>query len=270
MIFGNGRTFKSFDKPQQLSIKTKVSQNQLRKQQQKQKTGLIDEQDDTISDAKFQSMMDENETDQYKLDQYKKTNTITKINQIPKYDVPQSQYNPTSNTNQQNPIINKYIKEIINKKIIGDDLVKYIELNSNNLNGIELLDGLLFTNSHENITWFSVDNYGLGLKKLFESKIYEQVIGLLMIQKYCMDYKFCKIMYKNNQIYLMKILFQLFFTFDIFDEEAYWKWQDYINENEDIDKDLKQTISIQTTEFFIILKTVFIDEDYEDSDEEDV
>lgn len=260
MIFGDGRTFKSFDKPQQLTVKTKISQNQLRKQ--KQKTSSIDVQDDTISDAKFQSMMEDNETDQYKLDQYKKT--TAKITQIPKYDVPQSQYN----SKVSNPIINKYVKEIINKNIIGDDLVKYIEINSNNLTGIELLDELLFTNSPDDISWFSIDNYGLGLKKLFESKIHEQIIGLLMIQKYCKDYGFGKIMYKNNQIYLMKILFQLFFTYDIFDEEAYWKWQDYINNNEDLDNDLKQTISIQTAEFFIILKTVFIDEDYEDSEDD--
>lgn len=242
--FGNNRTFKSFGKPEQLVISDKISQNKLKKQHKQFKKENNDNLG--VSDADFELMMAENETN----NQNKNIKLL--------YNVPES-------TNVTN-----FVKELINKKLIGEELENYIEINQNCLNGIELLNGLLNTqNDISDLSWFRQENYGLGLKKLFDSNIHDQVIGLLMLQNHCSKHEFPKIQYKNSSIYLLKVLFQLFFTFDIFDEDAYWNWQEYINDNDKFNYDLKNILSVQTAEFFIILKTVFNEEDYEEDEKND-
>ena len=255
--FGKGYTLKSFGAPQPIDITNRISKNKLRKEKKQSKK--VENNDLGITDAEFESMMAENENENENENEIKNS-LNTKANAKISYKIPES------------IDVNTFVKELLNKKnIIGQELVNYIELNNNCLNGIELLNGLLKSQSDmsdkSDMSWFGDEKYGLGLKKLFEFNIHDQIIGLLMLQNYCMILNFPKIQFKNNSIYLIKGLFQLFFTRDIFDEEAYWKWQEYIDDNSQFDNELKKKLSIQTAEFFIILKTVFIDEDYENENE---
>lgn len=235
--FSNSNKFKNF-KSDQYEITTKISQNKLKKLNKKNKNE--DKIDLGITDAEFESMMADNEVDNKKVYRLK----------IPNHSD-----------------ITPFVSDLLNKKIIGQDLVEYIEMNRNSLTGIDLLNGLLFKQSEpSDINWIKPENYGLGLKQLFESNIEEQQIGLLMIQNYCSRNQFIKIMYKNSSTYLIRIMFQLFFTYEIFEEETYWKWQDYIEVANEFDDEMKKLLSIQTTDFFIILKTVFDDEELENED----
>jgi len=251
--FGTNHILNVFNKQQSYEITTKISKNKLKKQQYNNKTNskvkstiTDDEFKSNITDDEFKSIM--NNDDSKKPD--------TKFNNSrKKYNVP----------NLNNTNINNQVREILNKNIKGDELLHTIELSHNYPNGIELLEGILIELLNKfdtDISWVHLNNYGIVLKKLFESNVDEQVIGLVMIHKYCSKCKFPKIIYKNSSIYLIKVLFQLFFTYDIFEEDSYWKWQEYINESDDFDNELKQTLAIQTAEFFNILKTVFTDVDY--------
>lgn len=242
--FGKGFTLKVFGK-QSIEITNKISKNKLKKQHKHEKKQ--ENIDLGITDIEFESIMADNEIDNKNIS-----------DKIYFYKIPEISD------------VTNYVKELLNKKILGQELLNYIELNNNSLNGVELLNGLLNHNFEiTDITWFDLNKYGLVLKKLFESKIDDQLIGLLMIQNYCSKYNFPKIEYRNKSIYLLKILFQLFFTYDIFDEETYWKLQDYNDNNDNIDNNTKKLLLIQTAEFFILLKTVFTDEDYENVNEND-
>jgi hypothetical protein len=258
--FGKGYTLKSFGAPQPIDITNKISKNKLRKEQKQSKKQ--ENNDLGITDAEFESMMSENENENQNENQNEIKYSLNNKAKIKiTYKIPE----PDD--------VSSFVKELLQKNKLGQELVDYIELNYNCLNGIELLNGLLKSQSEisdkSDMSWFGDEKYGLGLKKLFESNIHDQIIGLLMLQNYCLILNLPKIQYKNNSIYFIKGLFQLFFTRDIFDEEAYWKWQEYIDDNSELDDELKKKLSIQTAEFFIILKTVFIDEDYENENEED-
>ena len=241
--FISGRKIRILGGPQPIEISKKISKNKLRKQQKQSK-----QQEDVdlgVTNEEFKSLMAENEMENKKLQ--KKKTVLYKI--------------PESNN------LTNFVSELLDKKIIGQELVDFIEKNKNSSNGIDLLNGILIKQSDiSNLEWLKSENYGLGLKQLFDSNIHDQVIGLLIVQNYCSRNQFPKIMYKNSSTYLIRILFQLLFIFDIFEEETYWKWQDYIQENDEFTEDVKKTLSIQTTEFFIILKTVFTEEDYNTHD----
>lgn len=263
----SGLGFKNLSKYQPIEISNKISNNKLRKQQlhmnkqQNNKTG--------ITKIEFESIMSENKLNN-KLDNKQK-----KII----YNVPESDK------------ITNFVNELLDKKIVGQELVNYIDLNCdnsncnnsnsnnfncNNLNGVDFLNGLLNINQQKNtlgsvvtlntldVSW--IENNNLGLKKLFEKNIHEQIIGLIMIQNYCEKNNFMKIQYKNKLVYLIRILFHLFFIFEIFEEEAYWGWQEYIENTNKIDESTKKILLIQTTDFFMILKTTFNDEDYENNE----
>lgn len=256
--FGKGHTINVFNKQQSFEITSGISKNKLKKQYntnngKNKKNGKINS---NITDKEFESIMNRN-----KMSVSEKSD----INNIKKYNIPELNHANISN----------HVKEILNKNLIGDELVYYLETNNNRPNGIELLEGILteqldkfadFTNivnlNDLDIIWIQSDNYGRGLKYLFESNVRDQIVGLIMIQKFCSKLKFPKISFKNSSIFLIKILFQLFFTNDIFEEESYWNWQEYINDSNEFDDELKKILSIQTAEFFNILKTVFTDSDY--------
>ena len=252
-----GYKLKVFGKPEPIQITNKISKNKLRKQQIQKKEQKNN--DSGITDAEFESMMAENDYENENKNQYNKITTKNTNNKKYKYEIPELDD------------VTGFVKELLNKNITGQELVDYIESNYYALNGIELLKGLLKSqldiSDISDISWFRQEKYGLGLKKLFESNIHDQVIGLLMFQNYCSLHQFPKIQYKNKPIYLLKALFQLFFTYNIFEEEAYWGWQEYIDDNNEINDELKKTLSIQTAEFFIILKTVFTEEDYKNEEE---
>lgn len=244
--FTSGRKIRTVGKPQPIQISKKISNNQLKKQLKQAKKQ--ENEDLGLTNDEFESLMAENEFENKKL-QKKKTFS---------YKIPE----PNNLTT--------FVLDLLDKKIIGQELVDFIEKNKNSLNGLELLNGLLSKHTDiSNLDWLKSENYGLGLKELFNSNTHDQIIGVLMIQNYCSRNQFPKITYKNNSTYLIRILFQLLFVFDIFEEETYWKWQDYIQETNEFTNDIKNLLSIQTTEFFNILKTVFTEEDYKNEDEKE-
>jgi hypothetical protein len=111
--------------------------------------------------------------------------------------------------------------------------------------------------------------YGLGLKLLFENNKHDQIIALLMIQNYSQIHNFIKITYKSNSPYLIRMMFQLLFTYDIVEEETYWEWEEYIQTSNDFDENTIKKILLQTTEFFMILKTVFYDDDNQENNDDE-
>lgn len=133
-----------------------------------------------------------------------------------------------------------------------------------NLTGIDVLNCILNKfNDPKNYSWVEPDEYGMGLGKLFENNLEDQLLFLIAIQNYSVLNKLPKVIYKNKEVYYIKLIFQLLFTFDIIEEETYWNWQDLLGEFTDVDQDVKDKINIQITEFFNILKMTFTDDDYE-------
>jgi hypothetical protein len=162
--------------------------------------------------------------------------------------------------------ISEKVQKILDDGLIGEELNSYLENLNNKISGSELLNGILKKYDDPNtIKWFNSTEYGLGLKYLLENNITDQVICLILIQNYCQKHGLIKIQYKNSQIYLIKLLFQLLFTNDIIDETAFLKWQENLDEI-NIDEKTKNLLIIQTTEFFMIFKTIF-NEDEENTNE---
>jgi hypothetical protein len=159
------------------------------------------------------------------------------------------------------------VEQLILEQLIGEDLVCRIE--SEIISGSQLLKGILRKyNEPSNYNWVQPEQYGLALSSVLSNNTKEQMMCLLMVQDYSRKLGFPKISYKDKQVYFLKIIFQLLFTYDIIEESAFWKWQDLLVDIIDIDEDTKKKISIQTTEFFNILKINFNEEDYEDKEEE--
>ena len=236
-------SFKNFCNSNTISINSKISQKEIKKQKKQElKTNSLK---NGISDTDFEKIM------------YEEKLIDKKLNINNKYFLPDSN------------IISEKVKEIINNEIIGENLVKYLELLDEKVNGLDLLNGILNKYEEPNdISWLNMDMFGSGLKSLLENNITDQVKYLLTIQNYCKNKEFIKIQYKNSKTYQIKILFQLSFTNEIIDESSYWEWYEYLEQLEDMDENTKNIIFVQTTEFFIILKTIFNDED-EDEENED-
>lgn len=241
-LFDKKYTLVSLNRPTQLEIINKVSNNKLKKKNKKNKNQEINSFD--ISENEFNSIMNQNEVENKNIINKSKVKNIK--NKYKQYE-------------EQSSIINI---DIFDKNIIGQEFYENIILHNNFITGNLLLDSILKKQENiEDLTWLKNENYGFALKKLFEADINQQLIGLLIIQNYCSTYNYPKILYKNNSIYLLRVLFQMFFTNDIFDEDVYWKWQEYLEDDEELDSELKNKLLIQTTEFFIILKSSFIDDE---------
>lgn len=158
------------------------------------------------------------------------------------------------------------VEQLIQEQLIGEDLVCRIK--SENITGSQLLKGILKKyNNQSNYNWIHLEQYGQSLAYLFSDNIKEQILCLLMIQDHSRYLGFPKITFKDKQVYYLKTIFQLLFTYDIIEESSFWKWQDLLIDIVDIDEDTKNKICIQTTEFFNILKMTFTDEDYEEKEE---
>ena len=230
-------------KLQQIPITQKVSQNKLKKLN---KTNNKNEKVDIgITDEDFEKMMEENNYS---------NNTTNSV----KYIIP----------NKDN--LSESVKNILNVNLLGSELESFVKTSkeSSKLYGPEYLTGLLETIKETDLTWISLDKYGTLLKYLLEDNLDSQFISLLVIQDYVKKCGFTKITYKNTQIYQIKILFQLLFTNEIIDEPAYWKWQEYLAETNDLDEKTKNLLVIQTNDFFQILNTVFEDEETNGENEE--
>jgi hypothetical protein len=223
----------------QLDIKSKSKSKSSDKQQKKNKK--IINQSNSISDNEFNKLMEENDTQKNDI---KLSNYLSKIG--------------------NSEIVNKLIQE----HIIGHDLLDKIQSESKNENimGSQLLKQILIKyNDPNDYTWVEQNQYGLALQFLLKDNLTDQLLCLLLVQNYSYSLEFPKINYKDKQVYYLKIIFQLLFTFDIIDESIYWEWQETLTNFSDIDEKIKNTICVQTAEFFNILKMTFTDEDYEDN-----
>ena len=158
------------------------------------------------------------------------------------------------------------VEQLIREQLIGDDLV--IRIESETISGSQLLKGILKKyNEPSNYDWVKPENYGLALSSILSNNTKEQLMCLLLIQDHSRSLEFPKISYKDKQVYFIKTIFQLLFTYDIIEESTFWNWQDLLVEFVDVDEDSKNKICIQVSEFFNILKLTFTDEDYENKDD---
>ncbi len=223
----------------QIDIKTKSSQKQQKKN--KKTNSQSDNFTNNITDNDFDKLMEENNNE--KKNNIKLSDYLSKI---------------------ENSIT---VKNLIQEQIVGGDLISKIELE--NITGSQLLKEIL--NKYDdpnNYSWIEQNQYGLALQFLLKENSREQLLCLLLIQNYSNSHGFPKINYKDKHVYFLKMIFQLLFTYDIIDESIYWEWQEILTNIVDIDEKTKNTICIQTTEFFNILKMTFTDEDYEENNDE--
>jgi len=218
----------------QLDIKSKSSQKQQKKNNKATNTNS-----NVVTDNDFNKLMEENNN--------LKNNSVKLSDYLLKIDN------------------SEVAKKIIQEQIMGSDLVDRIKYE--NITGTQLLKEILNKYSEpSNYEWVEPNQYGLALEFLLKDNLKEQLLCLLLTQNYSNSLGFPKINYKNKQVYFLKMIFQLLFTYDIIDESVYWEWQEVLINIVDIDENTKSTICIQTTEFFNILKMTFTDEDYETND----
>ena len=264
--FYSSAGFKNFGKNDSIPITTKVSKNQLKKQQKASKQNTNSQSVSLgITDEEFDKMMEENDLEN-DLENNLENKNVVKTNDSRKssnlYQVPEN-YN-SEKTN-----------ELISSGLEGNELVNHIKHLNNisegdsnkKITGLDLIKGLIEKfNKPEYFDWVIPNKYGLALKYLFESNRTDQIICLLMLENFAKTSGFIKVSYKNSQVYHIRLLFQLFFTYEIIDEDAFYEWQDYLEKNTQYDEKTINMLAVQTTEFFMILKTVFDDEE----DKEDV
>lgn len=219
-------------KPQALTIKAKKSQSEKKKEKKEmlklnKKDGLTEEEFDLL-------MLNDNK------------NNIKKIKYIlPKLDE-----------------LNESAIHAINKNLLGEEFVDWLKINSENLLGSDLLNVILSKISDPNkISWISMKEYGSSLKFLLENNIKDQLRSLLIVQHFCQKMEFPKILIKDSEHYLIKIIYQLLFMNEIIDESVYYEWNDNIDNIDGITDKIRNILLIQTTDFFIILKTIFIEEE---------
>ena len=157
------------------------------------------------------------------------------------------------------------VEQLIREQLMGEDLV--IRIKSDMVSGSQLLKGILKKyNEPSNYDWVKPENYGLPLSSILSNNTKEQLMCLLLIQDYSRSLGFPKISFKDKQVYFIKTIFQLLFTYDIIEESTFWNWQDLLVEFVDVDEDTKNKICIQVSEFFNILKLTFTEEDYENKE----
>lgn len=221
-----------------IQIKKNQNQNGLKKEMKKEKKNTKKNQ--CMSDVEFESLMSDN-----------------KKQELIKYNIP--------NLNE----INTNAMKVYDTKLIGEEILEYIKEIDDKPNACEFLIIILSKISDiNNIEWINMDKYGSILKYLLENNLEEQFIFLLLIQKYCEENKFPKILIKNSEKYCINILFQKLFINDIIEETVYNKWEDNLDNIEGMTEKIKNTLIIQTTEFFMFLKTVF-DDDNDDNNEKE-
>ena len=237
--FYSSAGFKNFTKNETFPITNKISQKELKKQK---KTNKKDDSSDIslgITDDEFEKMMEENEPD-YIVD--KKVDSTHKLSS---YQIPEN-----FNSDKINLILEKGLE--------GDELVESIKSDLNPISGLDMIRGLVLKfDEPEHISWIIPNKYGLALKYLFENNESDQIICLLILENFAKSKGFVKVNYKNSKVYHIRLLFQLFLTYEIIDEHVFWEWQDYLENNTQYDEKTKNILVIQTTEFYIILKTVF-------------
>jgi hypothetical protein len=221
----------------QLNIITKLSKKDKNKKNANNNLGF--NKSNRVSDDDFNELMKENVEE--KKNEIRFSNYLDKIKD------------------------SEIVEQLIQEQLIGKDLVCKLELEK--IYGSQLLKAILKKyNVPSDYNWILPENYGLALSSVLANNMNEQLMCLLLIQDYSRSFEFPKISYKDKQVYLIKTIFQLLFTYDIIEESTFWVWQDLLTDFVDIDEDTKNKICIQTTEFFNILKITFTDEDYENGE----
>lgn len=231
----NTSSFFKRNQTQKLNITTKVSQKEFKKNKKNAKNNT-----QSVSDNDFDKLMEENnlETTPERLNSY-----LSKIT-------------------DSNILI-----QLVEEGIKGETLINKVKYE--NVSGSQLLNTILKKyNKPDNLSWLDKEEYGTILSNLLDNNFQDQLLCLLLIQNHCIQIGMPKITFKDKQMYYIKLIFQLMFTQDMIDESVYWKWYELSPTFTDINEDTKNKICIQTTEFFNILKLSFIDEDYENNEDE--
>lgn len=177
------------------------------------------------------------------------------------------------------------IKRIIESKYKGQELVEW---STNTLPDTRILPeefvywtiNNLTTCVHTlNLEWpysiFSVENYGTFIKHLLQletehnnTNIVESQYKIIkLLYKHAESLNFTKINHKNAQIYILKLLFQLFYVNECIDENIYIDWLNWIETS--TNAELIEHLTIQTGEFFIVIKNS-LDANDEETNSDDI
>ncbi len=244
--FTGSNSFKNI-KSQAINITQKVSQKELKKQNKKNKQGS-----NLMTDNEFELLMEEDSKQNSKSLNY---NTI-KISQL-----------DFSNVNLD-------ALNLIKTGSVSSELVEKIKSEFSHINLRDFLNALLsvqpLISEMSDIQWLKSQTYAPIIKYLIHNTDSSELECLLYIHDYCRINSYPKIIWKGKQTYLIRILFQTLLIEDIVDEQTFWNWQDYIEKNTNLyDGKTADMLAIQTSEFFLLLKTTFEKDDQDEEDEDE-
>lgn len=114
--------------------------------------------------------------------------------------------------------------------------------------------------------WATDAEYGSALKLLLAGKVSDQLDTLYALQAHCHGLKFPKIDVKGKPSALIELLYSYFSHSGIVEDEAYLQWADDDSETGERGAG-KMTAVVQTTNFFLALRTV-PDRGEEDEDDD--
>lgn len=281
----SSNSFKNI-KSHAIPITTKFSQKELKKQKKlnTQNSQSSQSSQDSlnlrVTDEEFALLMEENTSNASNASNSPSPSTSTS-NSLKFKSSPIQNYSSILEPNSPTKIdpinlVTELVK-LIDYGIEGSELCEKVKKISEKQSSVTSLANFLNviltkqTNPND-VLWLNstpTNGYGLTIKYLTgENNMLNQLVCLLMIQDYCKRHSYPKITWKNNQTYLIRVLFQILFVSDIIDEQTYWNWQEYVSESNEFDFQTKQTLSIQTTDFFLILNHVFDEKDYEEEGDE--
>ena len=160
------------------------------------------------------------------------------------------------------------IEIVRNSKINSDYCIKFMDIidriKEQTTYSIKLFSNILNKLDMSDTTnWFKCEETN-ELVGLIRDNLKGQLNCLYLAQNFVKTNGYNKIQYKNNKVYKLRLIFLLMFTCEIIEESVFWEWLDSLENFSDIIKEEKNLLIVQTTEFFMILKTEFTDNDYKD------
>lgn len=247
--FTGSNSFKNI-KSQAISITQKISQKELKKQNKKNK-----QSSNLMTDNEFELLMEEDSKQNSKSSNH----GIVKIRQLDFSD------------------LNQDVLNLIKTGLVSSELVEKIKLDFSHINLRDFLNALLsvqpsISESSElsEIQWLNSQTYAPTIKYLTNNSNSSELECLLYIHDYCRINSYPKIIWKGKQTYFIRILFQTLLIEDIVDEQTFWNWQEYIEKNNNLyDEKTADMLAIQTSEFFLLLKTTFEKDDQDEEDEDE-
>ena len=147
----------------------------------------------------------------------------------------------------------------------SDDLAKHVKNLETQVTASALAKAILADlKDPADVNWCKLVEYGGALKSLLEDQPKFQCAFLYAIQSHCSKIKFPKIEVKGKMRYLIDVLIQLLFQYEIVDPTGVITWAD--DESDDVPG--KTDALVQCTAFLTLLRDEDGGDDYEEEDDE--